>query len=388
MIARFWYPAFGFLITFSCSKVEAPGPAAPPRLEFLSDFNIRTGAKFDSIGQAELGGLSGMVFVPESGDLLALSDARVDPRWFVLDFALEDDELEVIPKSTRLLRREDGTTFEPRQLDPEGMARLPDGRLLISSEGDLSAAMTSRLFLFEPDGTLIREIAVPEKFLPSSENASPRGTRDNLALESLTMSPDTSRLFAGVEVALVQDDDPTSPEKGSRSRIIEYVIGGDDIRPRREYVYEVEPVSKPEDFSPGVGENGLVELLAFSRTELLALERSFFIERSESTSPRSHQQIRIFWISLEDASDVSGIDSLREAMPLRPVQKELVLDLEDIVGELNPEFPTLDNFEGMCFGPRLPNGNRTLILVSDNNFRARQRTAFLVFEIVETKGPV
>jgi 3-phytase len=75
-------------------------------------------------------------------------------------------------------------------------------------------------------------------------------------------------------------------------------------------------------------------------------------------------------------------------MPLRPVQKELVLDLEDIVGELNPEFPTLDNFEGMCFGPRLPNGNRTLILVSDNNFRARQRTAFLVFEIVETKGPV
>ena len=384
MLARFWYPALALFITFSCSNVQAPGPVAPPRLEFLSDFNIRTGARFDSTDHTELGGLSGMAFVPESGKLIALSEARVDSRWFVLDFDLEGDLLEVIPQSTIFLRNEDGTAFEPRQLDPEGMARLPDGRLLISSEGDLSVnpAMLSRLFLFEPDGTLIREITVPEKFLPSGEEALPRGVRDNLALESLTLSPDASRLFAGVEGALVQDDEPTSPEKGSRSRIIEYVIDGDDIRPRHEYIYEVEPVSKPEGFSPGVGVNGLVELLAFSRTELLALERSFFVEGSESTSPRSHQQIRIFWISIEGASDVSGIASLREAVSLRPVQKKLVLDLEDIVGELRPEFPMLDNFEGMCFGPRLHNGNRTLILVSDNNFRTRQRTAFLVFEIV------
>jgi hypothetical protein len=63
-----------------------------------------------------------------------------------------------------------------------------------------------------------------------------------------------------------------------------------------------------------------------------------------------------------------------------------VLDLEDIVGKLDPEFPTLDNFEGMGFGPTLPNGNPTLIIVSDNNFRDRQRTVFLAFEIAESRG--
>ncbi|MEP7252098.1 MAG: hypothetical protein ABI683_06950 [Ginsengibacter sp.] len=37
--------------------------------------------------------------------------------------------------------------------------------------------------------------------------------------------------------------------------------------------------------------------------------------------------------------------------------------------------------EGVCFGPTLSNGHRTLIFVSDNNFVAAQKTQFLLFEI-------
>ena len=43
----------------------------------------------------------------------------------------------------------------------------------------------------------------------------------------------------------------------------------------------------------------------------------------------------------------------------------------------------LDNTEGMTFGPRLPNGNRTLVFVSDDNFRKSQITQFLAFEVIE-----
>ena len=39
----------------------------------------------------------------------------------------------------------------------------------------------------------------------------------------------------------------------------------------------------------------------------------------------------------------------------------------------------LDNVEGMTFGPRLRDGRRTLLLVSDNNFAATQFTQFLLF---------
>ena len=37
----------------------------------------------------------------------------------------------------------------------------------------------------------------------------------------------------------------------------------------------------------------------------------------------------------------------------------------------------IDNIEGMTFGPNLPDGRRTLVIVSDNNFSAGQFTQFI-----------
>jgi hypothetical protein len=42
----------------------------------------------------------------------------------------------------------------------------------------------------------------------------------------------------------------------------------------------------------------------------------------------------------------------------------------------------VDNVEGICFGPVLPNGHRTLVLVSDNNFIELEKTQFFLFEII------
>src|SRR4029078_6925832 len=52
--------------------------------------------------------------------------------------------------------------------------------------------------------------------------------------------------------------------------------------------------------------------------------------------------------------------------------KQLVLDLDEL------GIP-LDNVEGMTFGPRPPDGRRSVVLVSDDNFAASQFTQFLVF---------
>jgi hypothetical protein len=40
-----------------------------------------------------------------------------------------------------------------------------------------------------------------------------------------------------------------------------------------------------------------------------------------------------------------------------------------------------DNIEGVTFGPILPNGHKTLLLVSDNIFQAFEQTKLLLFEI-------
>ena len=91
--------------------------------------------------------------------------------------------------------------------------------------------------------------------------------------------------------------------------------------------------------------------------------------------------IRIYRISLKGATDVSKLDSLKGQSGIVPVTKTLLLDLGQVQG-LSPDLsPELDNFEGMAFGPRLPDGRATLLLASDDNFSQRQRTWFLLFAI-------
>lgn len=57
-----------------------------------------------------------------------------------------------------------------------------------------------------------------------------------------------------------------------------------------------------------------------------------------------------------------------------PLRKEPALDFNELG-------VTLDNVESMAFGPDLPDGPRTLVLVSDNNFSETQETQFLAFTL-------
>lgn len=98
---------------------------------------------------------------------------------------------------------------------------------------------------------------------------------------------------------------------------------------------------------------------------LLALERSYVMGVGNGA--------RIYRLAPAGASDMADRPALAGG-DYMPIAKTLILDLV-FLGNV------LDNLEGMIWGPRLPNGNWNLILVSDNNFSARQATQFLAFEI-------
>ena len=59
-----------------------------------------------------------------------------------------------------------------------------------------------------------------------------------------------------------------------------------------------------------------------------------------------------------------------------PARKRLLLDLEKIGLE------RVDNIEGISWGPRLENGRRSLVMISDDNFNAQQVTQILAFEVL------
>jgi 3-phytase len=121
--------------------------------------------------------------------------------------------------------------------------------------------------------------------------------------------------------------------------------------------------------NPPFAVNGIVEILPLNPESLIVMERSF----STGTGGTGNT-IKLYSVKLSGATDVNGVADLDEIKKgkFRPVKKQLLLDL-DTLG-----LP-LDNIEGMTFGPDLPDGRRSLILVSDNNFAAAQFTQFLLF---------
>ena len=51
-------------------------------------------------------------------------------------------------------------------------------------------------------------------------------------------------------------------------------------------------------------------------------------------------------------------------------RKTLLLNLSTLAPRLSPALARLENFEALAFGPTLPTARRTLLIVSDDNFRA------------------
>ncbi|TQE24396.1 hypothetical protein SipoB123_18505 [Streptomyces ipomoeae] len=84
-------------------------------------------------------------------------------------------------------------------------------------------------------------------------------------------------------------------------------------------------------------------------------------------------KVRIHLVDVHGATDILDRDSLSDG-PVKPARRTLVADLSDV-----PGLRRVDNVEGITLGPRLPDGRRTVLLVSDDNFSSAQTTQFLAF---------
>lgn len=83
---------------------------------------------------------------------------------------------------------------------------------------------------------------------------------------------------------------------------------------------------------------------------------------------------RIYTVDTRGATDVRACPALA-ASPTGPVHEPLVTG----PGRLAPR---LDNLEGVAFGPPLPNDHPTLVIVTDDNFNAREINQLLAFEVL------
>ncbi|MEL6164697.1 MAG: esterase-like activity of phytase family protein, partial [Cyanobacteria bacterium J06628_3] len=315
------------------------------------------------------------------GIYYGLSDDRsqINPaRFYDISIDLSDGSLDegdiTFDKVTTLLD-DDGNAFGESSLDPEGIALTKNNTLFISSEGDGNQLINPFVNEFSINGQEISELPVPDKFNPTANQSS--GIRNNLAFESLTITPDQRFLYTATENALFQDGSFSNVDQESLSRIIKYDL--QTGQPVGEFVYEVDEVAEAPDSEDAFRTNGLVELLATDNNgTLLALERSFTAGKGNT--------VKLYEVQTQGALDVSGVNDLfrEDALEddgeiLEPgvfeidpaVNKRLLVDFEEDLG-IAP-----DNLEALAFGPTLPDGNQSLIVASDNNFNPTQTTQFL-----------
>lgn len=280
-------------------------------------------------------------------------------------------ELHIQLLETRLLRDEEnrplsGHSADARRFDPEGFRHGADGRFYISDEYGPTVRE------FNAQGKQLRALPVPERFsilhpAASKEEEAAKnhsGRQTNGGMEGLSITPSGKKLFGIMQRPLIQDSVAKSGGKrsGIHNRLLEIDL---QTGQTKEFVYPLDDEK-----------NGISEILAINEHDFLLLER----DGEQGTKARYK---KIIYARLDDATDVSKIDSLSPAVlqeRIQPVRKSVLIDLLDprfgLAGETFPE-----KVEGITFGPRLADGRILLMVGVDNDFVPEQPSAFFAFSI-------
>ena len=376
------------------------GQAQAQTLSYIGQQIIPTGATFQG---TTVGGLSGLDYTGLPNTYIAISDDRsaLNPaRYYGLQLDLSKFQRSATPGQAGVtftgvttLLRPDGTAFPANLVDPESIRyNRATGNLVWSNEGQRAAAGFQNPTVRQATvgGTYLSDLAVPNRYLPVGSNAGTapgdRGIYNNLAFESLTISPDGRTVYTATENSLTQDGPIATVNNGSSARILSFDAATGQAG--AEWIYPVSPVVLQPQPAGLFTTNGLVEMIATGDGQFIAMERSFSIGAvTPGNGPNglpTGYTVRLYNVDTRGATDVSGLDSIA-GQAVTPATKTLLLDLVDLRND-DGSAVALDNLEGMTLGP-IVDGQQTLILVSDNNFGSTQFTQFVALSMAPVPEP-
>lgn len=312
------------------------------------------------VGGTKLGGISGLDMAP-NGTWYLISDDKGDfspARFYTARLRYDAQGFYGVDVTGVHAMQPPAPTPTPEYVDPESIRFDPRTNTLFwTSEGSEPLKINPFVREMDTTGAYRRTLPLPPMFGFANQPAG-TGPHQNATFESLARTPSGRSLWVLMEGALKQDRPDDAPAAAPYpNRLSQFEVRTGALG--RQLVYELDPVTTPGHV------NRNAELVAVSETEFLALECSYY---------KGENRVRVYDVATDGATDVSHQPALR-AGTYRPVRKRLVADL----GQLGRR---LDNIEGLAFGPTLPNGHRTLVVVSDNNFNADEITQFWAFEVL------
>lgn len=366
---KYWL--FSILLA-GCSVSQQTTSPAVSSLRLLHKYIVPYNLPFAG---TTIGGLSGIDYDTANKVYYLICDDRSEKqaaRFYTAQIPLSSDS--IIFTGATSLRMPDANVYPSTKNmapDPEAMRyNSHTGRLIWSSEGErITDAKDTILkdpgvYEMNKDGSFVDSLYLPATF---HMQTIPAGPRKNGAFEGLGFTPDGRYMFVSLEEPRYED----GPRAGFTDttayiRLLKYDLH--TRLPVAQYAYRLAPVAHhpvpPDKFYV----NGVSDILVLSETQLLVIERSFSSGIRDCT-------IRLFLASLDHSTDVSQINSLQEVKSFAAAKKTLLLNFDSL-------HTYIDNVEGMTFGPRLPNGHRSIVFVADNNFSEKEETQFYLFEVI------
>lgn len=358
---------FAFSVpTYACSENSLPS------LRFIGEQQLAHKQNFQ---QSTVGGLSGIDYDPDTGTWILVSDDRSDynaARFYTANLDYDEEGFnELVLQDVTYFKQQNNKPYPNRRkggeiADIEDIRFDPsDSSIWYISEGDRKRRLNPFIRQATHEGEFISELAIAPMFMMQPDREV--GPRHNLSFEGLSFSQDKQSLWVAMEAPLWQDGVVPTASVGGMVRLTQYSRQGEVIN---QVAYPVDAI--PE--SPGKGkfaDNGVTAILALDDKRFLVVERAAV----QNDKGEFHNFIRIYAADISQASDISAVASLTATSEYQLVTKELLLELTPLTVAVP------DNIEGMAWGPLLDNGNKSLVLVSDDNFNRSQITQFLAFEL-------
>jgi len=348
-------------------------------IKFISEYIVPNGAQFKG---TTIGGLSGIEYDIKRDQYYLICDdpSAINPaRFYTAKILIGKNGIDsVIFTSVDTLLNKEGKPFANirkdriHSADAEALRYDPSrDEMIWSTEGqrlthhNIMELQNPAIVISDRFGRYKDSFALPLNMKIQAES---KGPRHNSVFEGLSFDEDHSHVFINVEEPLYEDGPKAGT--GDSTAVIRILKFNRKLKQCvAQFAYEIGPVPYPAN-PPGASKiNGVPDILYLGDDKFIVIERAF-------STGRIPTDIKIYLADAADAEDVLNIPSLKSKQPLRLIKKQLLLDMNNSLGF------DIFNVEGVCFGPKLPNGNRSLLLVTDNNFNVKEKTKFFLFEVL------
>ncbi|MBG6110386.1 hypothetical protein H4V97_002623 [Flavobacterium sp. CG_23.5] len=365
-------------IFLSCSNLKpTTGNTVTPKLKLVSTIEI----PFDKTFQdTKVGGLSGIDYDKKKDLYYLMSDDRSvfnDSRFYTVKIRLVENKLETVDftnvitlKDVAGKKYDNWNTSPTTSADPEDIRFNPKTNSLVwSSEGarvltiDKNVLQNPWINFIDLKGNFQGEVKLPANLEMQKEN---KGPRNNGTLEGISFDKNYKNIYTNIEEPLFEDGNQANTSKGGLIRL--YKFDAKTKENTAQYGYQLEPIAFEPNPKEAFAVNGVSAIQYYAKNQLLVVERSYSTGTQACT-------VKVFLCDLKKATSVKNYNSLQN-QKLELASKKLILNMDDL-GIF------IDNIEGLTFGPKLSNGHRSLVFISDNNFSEKQKTQVLVFELQE-----